>query len=87
MESPGPLISAVLIILLDIMLSINIHTYVCQRGTHCSSRSEMTGQGCLGCVLQHNRQKTHLFSRFSEENVHKTHIQTRNTTSVKTALQ
>lgn len=87
MESPGPLINAVLIILLDIMLSINIHTYVCQRGTHCSSCSEMTGQDCLGYVLQHNRQKTHLFSRFSEENVHKTHIQTRNTTSVKTALQ
>lgn len=87
MESPGPLINAALIILLEIMLSINIHTCVCQRGTHCSSCSEMTGQGCLSCVLQHNRQKTHLFSWFSEDNIHKTHIQTHNTASAKTALQ
>lgn len=87
MESPAPFINAVLLFLVEMMLSINIHTYVCQRDTHCSSCSEMTGQGCLRCVLQHNIQKTHLFSQFSKDNIHKTHIQTCNTTFVKTAIE
>lgn len=39
MESPGPFINAVLIILLEILLSINIHTCVCARGTHSAAQA------------------------------------------------
>lgn len=42
MESPDPFINLLLIILLEVMLSINIHFYVCQRDTHYSSCSNVT---------------------------------------------
>lgn len=62
MESPGPFINAVLIFLLEIMLSINILTYVCQRGTDTAAHALKWLDRVLRWVLQHNIQKTHLFS-------------------------
>lgn len=54
MESPDPFVNLFLIILLEIMLSINTHLYMRQRDTHYSSWSKVTvachGQNFLMCA-------------------------------------